>query len=72
VTKFDRFFEQKKNVVGEFGHSTIQKVTATLQMLAYGIPTDLVDDHLAMSDIQAIKCAKCFLISIVRCSVKSN
>jgi hypothetical protein len=35
-------------------------------MLAYGIPMDLVDDHLSMSDIQAIKCVKRFTGAIVR------
>jgi hypothetical protein len=32
-------------------------------MLAYGIPTGLVDDHLA---VQAIKCFKRFVVAIVR------
>jgi hypothetical protein len=41
--KYDRFFEQMRNAIGELGHNTIQKVTAALRMLAYGNPTDLVD-----------------------------
>jgi hypothetical protein len=28
VTKYDWFFEQRRNAVGEFSHSTYQKVTA--------------------------------------------
>jgi hypothetical protein len=35
VMKFDRFFKKRRNVVGELGHSTIQKVTVALRMLAY-------------------------------------
>jgi hypothetical protein len=35
-------------------------------MLAYGIPTDLVDDHLAVGESQAIKCFKRFVVAIVR------
>jgi hypothetical protein len=27
VMKFDRFFEQRRNIIGELGHSTYQKVT---------------------------------------------
>jgi hypothetical protein len=54
VTKHDRFFEQRRNACGELGHSTYQKVTAALRMLAYGIPADLVDDHLAMDESQQL------------------
>ena len=66
VTKYDRFFEQRRNCAGELGHSTIQKVTAALRIMAYGIPADLVDDHLAMGESQAIKCVKRFAVAVVR------
>jgi hypothetical protein len=48
--KFDKFFEQRRNVAREPGYNTIYKVTVALRMSAYGIPTDLVDDHLAMGE----------------------
>ena len=35
-------------------------------MLAYGIPADLVDDHLAMGESQAIKCVNRFAVAIVK------
>ena len=35
-------------------------------MLAYGIPADLVDDHLAMGESQAIMCVKRFEVGIVQ------
>jgi hypothetical protein len=47
-------------------HSTFQNVTAALRMLAYGIPADLVDDHLAMGKSQAIMCVKRFAVGIVQ------
>jgi hypothetical protein len=34
-------------------------------MLAYRIPADLVDDHLAMGESQAIECVEHFAIAIV-------
>jgi hypothetical protein len=34
-------------------------------MMTYGIPADLVDDHLAMSEIQAIKSFKRFVVAMV-------
>ncbi|XP_071683310.1 uncharacterized protein [Lolium perenne] len=63
VTKYDRFIEQRRNAAGELGHSTYQKVTAAL--LAYGIPADLVDDHLAMGESTSILCVKRFVVAIV-------
>jgi hypothetical protein len=65
VTKYDRFFEQQRNTAGELGHSTYQKVTAALRMLAYGIPADLIDDHLAMGESTSILCVKRFAVAIV-------
>jgi hypothetical protein len=35
VTKYEKFFEQRRNIVQELGHSTIQKITAALCMLAF-------------------------------------
>jgi hypothetical protein len=58
LKKYDKFFEERRNAAGEIGHSTEQKVIAALRMLAYMIAADLVDDHLAMGEIQAIKCVK--------------
>ena len=66
LASHDRFFQQRRNAVGELGHSTFQKVTTALRMLAYGMPADLVDDHLAMGESQAIMCVKRFAIKIVQ------
>ena len=50
----------------KLGIAPTKKVTAAFRMLAYGIPADLVDDHLAMSESQAIECVKRFAVAIVR------
>ena len=41
-------------------------MTGALHILAYGIPADLVDDHLAMGESQAIMCVKRFAVGIVQ------
>uniref|UniRef100_A0A452ZHD8 Uncharacterized protein n=1 Tax=Aegilops tauschii subsp. strangulata TaxID=200361 RepID=A0A452ZHD8_AEGTS len=66
LTSHDRVFQQRRNAARELGHSTFQKVTAALRMLAYGIPADLIDDHLAMGESQAIMCVKRFAVEIVQ------
>ena len=37
-----------------------------MRMLAYGVPVDLVGDHLAMGESQAIMCVKHFAVGIVQ------
>jgi hypothetical protein len=48
------------------GHSTYQKVTAALRVVAHGILAYLVDDHLAMDESQSIKCVKRFVQGLAR------
>lgn len=60
------FFQQKRNASGELGHSFFQKMTTALRMLAYGIPADLVDDHLAMGESESVMCVKLFTVGIVQ------
>jgi hypothetical protein len=43
-----------------------EEVAAALRMLAYGIPADLIDDHLAMGESTAIKCVNRFVVAIVQ------
>ena len=66
LASHDRFFQQRRNAAGELGHITFQKVTTALRLLTYGIPADLVDDHLAMGESQAIMCVKRFTVRIVQ------
>jgi hypothetical protein len=66
VMKYDRFFEKWRNAAGELGHSTYYKVVAALRMLAYGTPTDPIDDRLGMGESLAIMCVKRFAVAIVQ------
>jgi hypothetical protein len=64
VKLHDTFFEQRRNVAGLLGHSTFQKVTTALRMMAYGIPVYRVDDSLAIGEsstflCQALCCCHC-------------
>jgi hypothetical protein len=59
VTKYDRFFEQRRTTARELGHSTYQKVTTALRMLAYGIPANLIDDHLGREHLYLVCEALC-------------
>ena len=46
VSEYDPWFKLKKDVVVTIGFSSIQKCTAAIRMLVYGVPADSVDDYL--------------------------
>lgn len=47
------YFMQKRNASGELGHSALKKIAASVRMLAYGCPADVIDDwiHIAESTV---------------------
>ncbi|SPT17435.1 unnamed protein product [Triticum aestivum] len=50
VVAHDPYFECKTDALGKLGFSSYQKCTAAIRMLAYGIPGDLVDEYVCMSE----------------------
>ena len=46
----DPYFECKEDALGKFGFSSYQKCIAAIRMLAYGIPGDIVDECVRMSE----------------------
>lgn len=50
VVAHDPYFECKQDALGKLGFSSYQKCTASICMLAYGIPGDLVDEYVCMSE----------------------
>jgi hypothetical protein len=50
VRNYGDYFHIKRDVVGMLGYSSYQKCTADVRMLAYGIPGDLVDESMRMSE----------------------
>ncbi|CAM8934195.1 unnamed protein product [Rhodiola kirilowii] len=49
----DDWFKQKKDASGRLGLSPLQKCTAALRMLAYGIAADAVDEYVRISESTA-------------------
>ena len=46
VIAHDTYFIQKRNAAGSLGLSSLQKMTATIRMFAYGITANLMDEYL--------------------------
>ena len=61
----DEYFVQKRNAAGVLGLSSLQKMTATLRMLAYGVVADFTDEYVRIGESTAIECLKKFVEAIV-------
>ena len=72
LARHDRFFQQRRNAAGELRHSTCFKmVTAALRMLAYGIPADVVDDHLPSVRVKRSYVSSASLLESSKCLVRN-
>ena len=50
VTEYEDYFKLKQDCTGKLGFSSYQKCTIAIRMLAYGVPNDLVDEYVRMSE----------------------
>jgi hypothetical protein len=67
VSAFDSWFVQRFDAVGRLGLSALQKCTAALRMLAYGVPADATDEYYRAGESTAIEALKRFVIAIRGC-----
>ncbi|KAL1325217.1 hypothetical protein AAHE18_13G146000 [Arachis hypogaea] len=55
------YFQQRVDATGRRGLSPLQKCTAAIRMLAYGVAADAVDDYVRISESTTIECLKKFV-----------
>ena len=54
----DPYFIQKRNVAGTLGLSSLQKMTAALRILAYGVAVDSTDEYVKIGESTAAESLK--------------
>uniref|UniRef100_A0A0D3BQT7 DDE Tnp4 domain-containing protein n=1 Tax=Brassica oleracea var. oleracea TaxID=109376 RepID=A0A0D3BQT7_BRAOL len=59
------YFQQRRDATGRFGHSPLQKATASIRMMAYGCPADAVDEYFRLGESTAFLCLKHFIQGII-------
>ena len=52
------YFQQRVDALGRKGLSPLQKCTAAMRMLAYGVSADAVDDYVRIGESTVIECLK--------------
>ncbi|KAF5459913.1 hypothetical protein F2P56_019822 [Juglans regia] len=70
VEAYDPYFVQKRDAAKRLGHSSIQKITVAMRILAYGVYGDFVDEYLRIAENTTTECLKKFVKVVI--SIFSN
>lgn len=62
--KEHRYFKQKRNAAGALGLHPLQKMTAAMRMLTYGIAADGADEYVRSAETTNLAACKKFVIAI--------
>jgi hypothetical protein len=65
VEAHNPYFKQRIDAFGVLDLSCLQKVTAAHGILAYDIPTNLIDEYLGIGETTAIESLRAFVKAIV-------
>ena len=65
VEATEPYFVQKRNAANTLGLSSLQKMTAAIRMLAYGVSADFMDEYIRIGETTAIKSLKKFVKAVV-------
>ncbi|XP_072054371.1 uncharacterized protein [Arachis hypogaea] len=59
------YFQQRVDATGRRGLSPLQKCTAAIRMLAYGVVADAVDDYVRIGESTTIECLEKFVEGVI-------
>ena len=65
VEQHDPYFIQRTYVIGVLGLSSLQKITTAYRILAYGTPTDSVDEYIKIRENTAIESLRRFVKVVI-------
>ncbi|KAJ0824976.1 putative harbinger transposase-derived protein [Helianthus annuus] len=65
VVANEPYFVQRRDNAGRLGLSSMQKIIASLRMLAYGVTTDFMDEYINIGESTAMESLKKFCETIV-------
>lgn len=65
--EWDPYFTLREDALGRSGLTPLQKCTAAMRQLAYGIVADLVDEYLKLGRTTAVKILEKFCEGIIAC-----
>jgi hypothetical protein len=67
VVHFDPWFKQRPDATGRMGLSSLQKCTAAIRMLAYGVAADACVEYCKLGESTTQMCMERFVVAIRGC-----
>jgi hypothetical protein len=61
------YFSERYDATDRAGLTALQKCTAALRQLAYGMTADTIDEYLKLGKTTALKCLEYYCSSIIKC-----
>ena len=61
-----RYFTRQRNAAGLMGFSAYEKISAAMRVIAYGVPTDYVDEYLRIGEDTMIESVRMFAKTIIK------
>jgi hypothetical protein len=61
------YFYERYDVAGRAGLTALQKCTASLRQLAYGMAADTIDEYLKLGKTTALECLEYYCSDIIEC-----
>jgi hypothetical protein len=65
IEAHEPYFVQRRDAAKKLRHSSLQKITAALRMLAYGVSGDFMDEYLRIAENTATQCLQYFVKSVI-------
>ena len=65
LSNVDPYFRQRIDATGKKDLSPLQKCTATMHMLAYGVSADAIDDYVRIGENTVIECFEKFVEDVI-------
>lgn len=65
VEAHDPYFVQRRDAYKMLGFTSLQKITTTLRMLAYGVTADFMDEYLKIGETTMTKSLKRFVQAVI-------
>jgi len=65
IEAHESYFVQRRDAAKKLGHSSLQKITAALRMLAYGVSGDFMNEYLRIAENIATKYLRKFVKSVI-------
>jgi hypothetical protein len=65
VDAHDIYFVQRRDGSKRLGFSSLQKITTTLRMFAYGVTIDFLDEYLKIGEPTTIESLKRFVKAVI-------